>query len=214
MKKLKQKCLICVCAAFLISYLATMCAFTVWEVQNIRSSVSNDFMNAYELLYSQSANDSNFMERADGYLTEAVRKLAQRDIYAAAVIMDAQGEVISQSNLNDIYFGVRLRIANAVDSARLSSCVRDAKAGWSALPQTGESGFSSSGPDGYTQGWILEDDHGNLYAVLLNAKNYEQELVVKAMATRYIITFLVMLAICLLLCRIISRFFMRERVED
>lgn len=211
MAKIKRKITVCICIGFLILFSFTAWGITKWETEDLRSSMYNDFMNAYHLLFTVSYMDDNFSDHSQSYLSELSTKLAQSDIYAAAVILNEHGDILLKSDVSNISFNVRP--ANAVDLKRFGDCIRDAQEGVNneQFPR-GKMGGSigSSGPYGYTQGWTLSDNNGDIRYLFINAKFFEDEAAVKSMIPRYAQIFILMGVICFFLCFIISKIVGKE----
>ena len=187
---------------------------TNWETEDLRDRMHNDFMNSYDLLFTKSYRDNAFSEHVQSDLNELSSKLAQSDIYAAAILLDEQSKILVQSDVSNISF--KRRTANETDLNRLKNCIRDAQKSVNngQFPKEHkEGGMSSVGPDGYTQGWTLSDDKGNRRYLFINAKFFEEEIAMKKMIPRYIQTFIMMGVICFFLCLMISRIIARNEVS-
>ena len=207
MDKLKSKVLICICVGFVVLYVISMWGLTNWKISDLHDSMHNDYMSAYDLLIQKSTDD-NFLEQAETHLTYLTSKLASRDIYAVAVILDEQGNISVKSKTSDICFA-NGREATAVDLNRLANCAYDAQ---NAINNKNfpsgqkDASIASSGPEGYIQGWTLDKTDGNKRYLFMNAKFFEGEVAIQKMISRYVISFVVMGIICLFLCIITSRF--------
>ena len=202
MIQLNRKISARICVVFALLYLIFMFVLTNWKTDDLRGDMHNDFMNAYEILFQFSV-DEDFEEQADIQMSTLSARLANRGIYAAAVILDSQGSLLAQSDFSKVSFNGRQ--SNAVDLNRLEDCVRAAQNAFEHFPKGRESSVSSSGPEGHTQGWTIYDADGNARYIFVNAKFFERELAVEQMIDRYILSFIVMGATCLSLCIIISR---------
>lgn len=215
MTKIKRKITVCICIGFLILFSLTAWGLTKWKTEDLRSSMYNDFMNAYHLLFTVNYMDDNFSDHSQSYLSELSTKLAQSDIYAAAVILNEHGDILLKSDVSDI--SSKVRPASAVDLKRFGDCIRDAQEGVNneQFPK-GKLGGSigSSGAFGYTQGWTLSDNNGDMRYLFINAKFFEDEVAVKSMIPRYAQMFILMVGICFSLCFIISKIVGKEITRE
>ncbi|NCC86749.1 MAG: hypothetical protein EOM05_02630 [Clostridia bacterium] len=214
MTKIKRKIIMCICFGFLIVFFLAVWGLTSWKAEDLQESMYNDFMNAYDLLYIKS-NEDDFLENPQTYLNEFSSELAKRNIYAAAVILNTQGDVLVKSDVSDIIFNGRTD--NAVDLNRFADCIYDAQDSVNDenFPK-GEKdiGFSSAGPTGYTQGWTLNKNNTNSGYIFINAKFFEGELAIKTMIPRYLQIFIILGIICFFLCFIVSRIVKEEISRD
>jgi len=213
MNKLNRKISTRICVVFSLLYLIFMLELTNLKTDDLRESMHNEFMSASTLLFQGSWDDS-FPEQSELPLTVLSSHLARHDIHAAAVILDAEGNILTQSNVSNILFN--RNSANAVDSNRLADCVRDARNALDSpnFPKGQRStSMSSSGPEGHTQGWTLDNSEGDARYLFANAKFFESELVVKQMIPLYIFSFMLMGIACLFLCITISRLVGARKIE-
>lgn len=210
MDVLKRKVFLRVCAGLLVLYAVSMWGLTNWKAEDLTAGMHHDFMRTYTALFEQSAEDG-FLENAGAYLTEFSAELAQRNVYAVAVILDKQGNILARGDLSGI--ALPGRAGKAADFDRLSACVRDAQAGFNHESFSKEQGGSMglTGPAGYTQGWTLGKERGDARYAFVNAKFFERELVLEQLRTRYVSAFIVMAAACLALCAALSRVMSRHK---
>jgi hypothetical protein len=211
---LNRKITICICIIFIILFLLFAWGLSKWKAEDLRESMYNDFINAYHELFLRSGMDHDFSERTETYLSEFSATLARRGIYAAAIMLDAQGNIMEKTDVSNIYFNGRL--ANAVDLDRLESCIRDAQDGMKdeSFPKDGSASIGASGPAGYTQGWTLHDDEGSLRYLFINTKFFEYGRAVQQLIPRYILTLVIMAIACFVLRAMIIGIIRKEVLPE